>query len=151
MSTVINQASIQEITPLVGQLEEFAHAEPHIPATYLEVIDGKKSLMLLATRNEIPAGFLIAYDKYNDGSLYCWRAGVLPQYRRQGVLKSLMSEAEQWARKQKFHSLKLITRNSRREMLAFLVNNDFRFTEIIPKAILDDYRICAEKVLSGSF
>lgn len=146
-SIVVRPADLDEILPLVRRLVEFQESKPHAKKTYAEKMQGKRSVTLLASHAGEPAGFLIAFDRYVDGSLYCWRTGVLPAYRRKGILRAMMESLEQWAREQGFSSLKLVTRNSRREMLAFLVSDGFQFTEVIPKETIDDFRIRAEKPL----
>ncbi len=147
MLIVVAQAELDAVLPLVSALEEFQESQPHVKESYLETMQGKRNVVLLASHEGNPAGFLIAYDRFGDDSLYCWRTGVLPAFRRQGVLRTMMGALEQWARKEGFRSLKLVTRNSRREMLAFLVRDGFRFTEIIPKETVEDFRIRAEKPL----
>ncbi len=147
MPVTIAIASVEDVLPIIQSLEEFRGAEPHLPETYLQTIGGKNHLILLASYEGMAAGFLIAYDRDSDGSLYCWRVGVLPKFRRKGILKATMEFTEHWAKEHGYGMLKLVTRNSRREMLAFLVNDGFLFTEIIPKETLEDYRIRAQKAL----
>ena len=72
---------------------------------------------------------------------------MFPQFRRKGILTAIMHFLEERAKQQGYTSLKLFTRNSRREMLAFLIHDGFFFTEIIPKETIDDFRIRAEKIL----
>lgn len=108
-------------------------------------IEGKKSLVLVGFVDEKPAGYIISYDRYDDGSIYCWMAGVLPEYRKLGVLSGMMEYLEKWAKEEGFDSIKIKTRNARREMLSYLVKNDFQFLGIEPKEDKLDNRILLEK------
>ncbi|MFA6038640.1 MAG: GNAT family N-acetyltransferase [Candidatus Peribacteraceae bacterium] len=138
-------ASLKDILLLVEQVEEFAEAGERTEEEYRNKIGNAKFLCLIGYLNKKPAGFFIGYDRYQDGSFYCWRVGVLPAFRRKGLLRSLMHYAEKWSVDQGFQKIKLITRNSRRPMLSYLITENYHFTEIILKETIDDNRIRAEK------
>lgn len=104
-------------------------------------------LILTASVSRRSAGFLVGYDKFGDGSFYCWMAGVQPAFRRRGVLTALMAYQEQWARQRGYRTIRIKTRNSRREMLTYLVKNSFLFVRIVPKEPPEENRILAEKSL----
>jgi len=95
--------------------------------------------------DEKPAGYMISYDKFSDGSLYCWMTGVNPKYRGKGILKKLMEYHENYAKNKGCDKLKISTRNNRREMLSYLVKYGFNFTEVVPKSNIEDNRIRLEK------
>lgn len=122
--------------------------KPADPDYFRDRYEGKKHVILIAYFNEEPIGYLIAYDKYSDGSIYCWMTGVVPQARKKGGLTKLMKVLEGWARTQGFDSIRIKTRNRRREMLSYLIKNDFLITEVLPEPKTIDHRILFKKKLS---
>ena len=74
----------------------------------------------------------LGYDKFQDNktNFYCWMAGVISQYRKSGVLTAMMEYLKNWSKEQGYKNLRIKTRNTRREMLSFLVKNNFNFYEI---------------------
>lgn len=141
----VEKATLEDVLPLIGQLDEFAESAPHTLEKYKETIGNAPTLVLRGSVGGRPAGFLIGYDRFHDDSFYCWRVGVLPQFRRRGVLRAMMQTVEEWVGEHGYNKIRLTTRNSRRAMLAYLVEEGFVFTEIIPKPSLEDYRIRVEK------
>lgn len=106
---------------------------------------GKERLILLATLNGKRAGYMISYERYGDGSFYCWLAGVDPEFRRKGVLTAIMDYQEKWAREKGYKKIKIKTMNSRREMLSYLVKSGFNFIEVTKKPKIEENRIILEK------
>lgn len=106
----------------------------------------KQKLIIVAYYNNIPIGYIVGYNKYEDDeSFYCWMAGVDINYRRLGALTALMKYQIEWAKSKGYKKLKIKTRNNRREMLSFLVKNNFYFTSVEPQENIEDYRINLEK------
>ncbi|MDD4628768.1 MAG: GNAT family N-acetyltransferase [Candidatus Peribacteraceae bacterium] len=141
-------ASLREVLAMVKEVDEFSEAAERTEKEYLRKIGNAKSLCLIGYMNKKPAGFFMGYDRYGDGSFYCWRVGVLSAFRRKGILRSMMQFVEQWATDQDFRKLKLTTRNSRRSMLSYLIREGYCFTEVVMKDEIEDYRIKAEKELA---
>ena len=83
----------------------------------------------------------VIYKRITD---YCWMAGVIPQYRKSGVLTAMMEYLKNWSKEQGYKNLRIKTRNTRREMLSFLVKNNFNFYEIEAQENIRDNRICLE-------
>jgi GNAT superfamily N-acetyltransferase len=104
-------------------------------------------LIIVAYVDDQPAGYTVGYDKFEDGSFYCWMAGVNPKFRKLGLLKSLMDYEDKWAKEKGYNKIKIKTRNNRREMLSYLVKYGFFFTEVIQQHNIDDNRILLEKEL----
>lgn len=113
---------------------------------FAERISGRSHLILTAYYGQEEAGYLVAYDKFFDGSFYCWMAGVIPDFRRKGVLTALMDFLFAWARKNGYREIKITTRNSRREMLMFLIQAGFDFLAVEVHA--KDNRILLKKAVS---
>ena len=104
----------------------------------------KDKLIIVAYYENIPIGYIIGYDRDNDGSFYCWMAGVDNNYRRLGALTSLMNYQMDWAKKKGYNKLKIRTRNNRREMLSFLVKNGFNFVSVEERKDITENRINLE-------
>lgn len=109
----------------------------------------KKKLIIVSYlqvhTKELPIGYIVAYDRFGNGSFYCWMAGVDPKYRRNGALKAMMQYLETWARKKGYTQLRIKTRNTRREMLAYLVKHGYNFVEVIKKEDVLENRILLQK------
>ncbi|MBN1386167.1 GNAT family N-acetyltransferase [Candidatus Woesearchaeota archaeon] len=88
---------------------------------------------------------MASYDRYKDGSFYCWMTGVKPEYRGKGVLKLMMDHLMKWAKKEGYKSIKIKTRNNRREMLAYLVKYGWNILEIDDRGSVEENRIISEK------
>ena len=107
----------------------------------------KDKLIIVAYYENIPIGYIIGYDRDNDGSFYCWMAGVDNNYRRLGALTTLMNYQMNWAKNKGYNKLKIRTRNNRREMLSFLVKNDFNFVSVEQRDDITENRINLEHSL----
>jgi GNAT superfamily N-acetyltransferase len=106
-----------------------------------------KHVLLTGFAGKTPAGYLAAYERWEDGSIYCWLTGVDPAFRRHGILTKLMASLEQWAKSHGYQKITIKTRNCRREMLSFLVKNGFQFTHVQTKTKISENRILLEKTL----
>ena len=71
--------------------------------------------------------------------------GVDVNYRRLGILTQLMDYQTNWAKDKGYHILKIKTRNTRREMLSFLIRNGFYFTDVETKENIKDNIINLQK------
>ncbi|MEF3691989.1 MAG: GNAT family N-acetyltransferase [Candidatus Moraniibacteriota bacterium] len=110
-------------------------------------LKNRQSLILTAYKNEMAVGFLIGYDKYLDGSFYCWMLGVAPEFRRRGVLTQIMDYLSTWALKNNYEKITLKTRNNRREMLAYLVKSGFNIKNVEINPAIEEHKILFEKKL----
>jgi len=142
-SVIVKEATIEEAVEVNARIPEFDKV--YDQEYFIERIRDKDKLILVAYFNEEPAGYMVGYDKFQDGSFYCWMAGVNPKFRRQGVLKKLMDHGIEWAKGNAYNKIKVKTRNNRREMLAFLVKRGFMFTGVEKQPNIEDYRITLEK------
>jgi ribosomal protein S18 acetylase RimI-like enzyme len=107
-----------------------------------------EKLILVAYVDSQPAGYMVSYKKDNDGSFYCWMAGVDPHYRRLGLLHKMMNYLVDWAKSKGYNRITIKTRNNRREMLAYLVKTGFNFIEVQSQPFIIDNRILLEKKIS---
>ena len=112
-----------DICDVHNQIDEFDKVEPEF---FKNRCQNNNYLMLLAFYNNEPSGYMVAYDRYQDGSLYCWMGGVINQYRNAGVYSNMAKFRQDWAKKNGYKSLKIKTRNDRNEMLHWLIKNNFK-------------------------
>ena len=141
----VGEVDLDTIVDIHGQIPEFGG---HQPRDHFESrIGDSRALVTAGYADGIAAGYLLGYDRDGDGSFYVWMAGVLPDHRQQGVLSSLMEYQSQWAKESGYNTLRIKTRNNRREMLRFLVKQGFYFTEVMQREHLSDYRIALERPL----
>ncbi len=108
---------------------------------------GHDSMALVAYAGAEAAGYVVAYDRYGDGSFYCWMAGVDPAHRKGGALSALMHELEDRARRSGYTSIRIKTRNDKTAMLRWLVANGYMFTAIDVRAPLSGTRLHLQKTI----
>ncbi len=142
---LVKEVPIEEVVKISATVVEFdgEYQKEHFENKYGD----KNKLIIVAYADNQPTGYIVGYDKFADGSFYCWLAGVDPKHRRKGVLKALMDYESEWAKKKGYKKIKIKTRNNRREMLAYLVKYGFSFTGVESKPDTKDNRILAEKDL----
>lgn len=142
---LIKEISIEEAVKVNASIIEF---DEKYPKEYFKNrYKDRSKLIIVAYVNDFPAGYIVAYDRDQDGSFYCWMAGVDPAFRRQGVLKKLMEYQDKWAVEHDYKKNKVKTRNTRREMLAYLVKYGYYFTNVELRDNIQDNRISLEKNL----
>lgn len=119
----IREEQVDDVVIVLSTIEEFENVY-----TVPSLRNGWKDfarLVLVGYCNDKPAGCLVSYDAYHDRSLYCWLVGVVPAFRGHGVMKALMEYQDQWARSHGYTSIKIKTRNDRREMLTYLLKYSY--------------------------
>lgn len=119
--------------------------EPYTIDHFQKRYKDKDHLIIASYINNQPVGYMISYDRFNDGSIYCWMTGVNPVYRRKGVLKNMMAYLEKWAKSKGYSKISVKTRNQRREMLAYLIKSEFYLKEIETGDNIKDNRILFER------
>lgn len=143
----VREVSIEEVLKVHKNVIEFDEMPPK-KEVFEDRYKGKQNLIIIAYYNDFPIGYIIGYDRFEDNeSFYCWMAGVDVNYRRLGALKALMDYQIKWAKEKGYKKLKIKTRNNRREMLSFLVKNDFNFTSVEEKENIRENRINLEKAI----
>lgn len=145
---VVKEVPVEQAVSVSAKVVEFN--EPYDKARFQERIIGKDHLVIAGFVDGEPAGYLVSYEdreRYGQGALYCWMAGVDPKFRGQGVLKAMMEYQEKWAKENGYRRIVLKTRNARREMLSYLVKYGFNFKEVIPMETVERTEILTEKTL----
>lgn len=149
------------VTVRTGELDAALSVLPFIPefdqddgphgtwaASAKARLEGKDSLVFTASTEGSPlAGMLIAYDRYANGSLYCWLAAVVPPARRRGVLRALMTAMREQAVERGYASIRIGTLNRFRGMLAYLVSDGYAILSVTPAVDLRDSRISLSREL----
>jgi len=150
MDIFIKEATIGDVTAIHRRIPEFFET----PADKLIGSDrykNKKTLFLTAHISNQPVGYLVAYDRFEDKSFYCWITGVVPEYRNQGVLTAMMNYLFKWAYTNGYGKIKLKSRNERREMNSYLVKRGFFFTSIEHRDDIKDHRISLERAIEEDY
>ena len=142
---IIKELQIEEVVKVNATIIEFD--APYQKDYFENRYKDKEKLIIVAYVNNQPAGYIIGYNKFNDNSFYCWMAGVDPNFRKMGILKTLMNYQDNWAKEKNYKKIKIKTRNNRKEMLSYLIKYGFAFTEVIQYPKIDDNRILLEKKL----
>ncbi len=141
---IVKESTVEDALVVNSTINEFdKYEKEHFESKY----KNKDHLILVAYIENKPVGYTISYDKYQDGSFYCWMAGVDTNYRRKGVLKFLMDYLFNWAKVKGYKKIRLKTRNNRREMLSYLIKNGFDFLAVKKMKLIKNYRIFAVKKL----
>lgn len=141
----IIEGDIQTAYELNNLIPEFE--KKTLRAEFDKRLSSNNSKVFVAQIEGEYVGYVAAYDRYNDGSYYCWMAAVLPEYRRNGVLTNMMDTLESWAKENGYNKIKIKTRNDRKEMQHYLISKGYEFTEVVAKDNRADNRLHLEKDL----
>tara|TARA_Y100000310_G_scaffold53462_1_gene49083 strand:+ start:111 stop:557 length:447 start_codon:yes stop_codon:yes gene_type:complete len=119
-----------------GVAQEIHLKIPELNGSPLEKTDFERRvkdadhLVLTAKKDDRHAGYMIGYNRYGHGSMYCWMTGVVPIARKEGVLSRMMEYLESWAKERNYTHLTVKTLNDHKSMLAYLVKNGFDVIDI---------------------
>ena len=125
--TQCKQDLAQYIVAISQQIPEFG--VPYSEDVYLNRLLSKKHLILVAKHQAKPIGFKIGYE-LNAKTFYSWMGGVLPNFRKQGIAKSLAQRQETWAVANGYSHIRMKTRNYLKPMLHFALANHFYITGV---------------------
>jgi len=144
MSNIITvkEALLTEALKVEATIPEF---DETYPQNYEKELNGRTNLITVAYVDDKAAGYMIGYDRFKDNSFYCWMTGVSPEFRKMGILKKMMYFFTDWCKNQGYKKIKIKTRNSRREMFAYLVKYGFNAIDIQNKEDIIDNRILFER------
>jgi GNAT superfamily N-acetyltransferase len=138
------------VADIHNQIPEFLASGDRRTSESFEAKVGRSRVHVIrALVNGEDAGYMVSHDRFRDGSIYCWMAGVIPGYRGRGVLKAMMSNLETAARVHGFKSIRIKTKNSRREMLTYLIKEGYSITDIEKYPDIVDNQISFIKRLAG--
>lgn len=140
---VIKEVNLEEALKVFPKIKEWDRPEAGTVEYCNKRIGNLKHIILAAYADNENIGYLIGYEK-ND-SFYCWVAAVDEKYRRRGILTQMMSIFENYAKKLGYGKVALKTLNNKKEMLSYLVKNNWNFTDIIKNENVMLNEIIAEK------
>ncbi len=117
---------------ILGDLEkEIPEFEPLFDKQkLLEILGDADYYACVAYEDNKPAGYMIAYDRYQDGSFYCFISAVLPAFRKSGVYSAMAEDRQAYAQEKGYKRLRIQTRNRFRSMLTYLIKNDWIFFDV---------------------
>ena len=147
MNITIKETNLEEAIKVYPKIKEFDRPEYGTVEYCENRIKDHDHLILAAYINNEIVGYLIGYDKNQDGSFYCWLAGVDNNFRRLGILSKMMQKFEEYARNHNYQKITLKTVNDKREMLKFLVKNNWNFISVIKNELPILNEILLEKEL----
>ncbi|MBI4037959.1 GNAT family N-acetyltransferase [Candidatus Curtissbacteria bacterium] len=145
MNVTVSKISLVMAVDISNKVPEFG--EKYTEGFYKNRISGKDNLVIGGFVEEKLAGAIVGYCRYDDGSFYCWMAGVDPRFRGKGVFKAMMDYLEKWSIQKGYKSIKVKTRNNKREMLSYLLKYGYNFLEVEKKSKVGDFRILLEKII----
>lgn len=140
---VIAEAPIEDAVKVNSTIIEFD--KPYNKTYFEKRYQNKGKLILVAKHEGQLVGYMVSYDRFKDGSIYCWMAGVDPTFRRQGILTKMMKHLEKWAKTTGYRKITIKTRNNRREMLSYLIKSGFCIKELESRPDITDNRILFER------
>jgi hypothetical protein len=92
-------------------------------------LHNETSYILIAYDGDVPVGCKLAYNRYDDGSLYSWLGGVIPSHRRRYIATLLLSELQHLAQTDGFTSIRFKSQNRYRDMLHFAIKQNFNIVD----------------------
>lgn len=107
----------------------------------------RKHINLIAYHKDEIAGFMTAYDRYQDGSLYLWLTGVLPDFRQKGLGQEMFERLESWARFNRYEKVLFKTRNPFKSMMILAIKRDYQIENLDIKKESSLHRIYFVKQL----
>lgn len=135
----IRQGSFSEALEVLRGLPEF---DPLLSTDhYVERMANRPQLVVIAIIDGELAGCKVAYDRFEDGTLYSWLGGVIPKFRMNGLAKKMADFQEAWALDNGFDAIRFKTLNRHKAMLTFAINNGFQVYNVKPKDEIENYRI----------
>lgn len=125
---IIKEVDLEEALKVYPKIDEWNRPEAS-NVDYCEKHMSDKRLILGSYVNDEIIGYLLAYEKNN--SFYCWITAVDKRYRRRGILTEMMNHFIEHAKRLGYKKVTLKTLNNKREMLSYIVKNNWNFTDII--------------------
>ncbi len=123
--TQLTNADCKLIAELMNEIPEF-----DVAASIAEIeqrLSNKAILLqLIKVEGEI-AGFKLGYA-LTDNIFYSWLGGILPDFRKLGLARKLLTAQEDWAKQQGYNTIEVKTRNCFPAMLNMLIGHRYQIT-----------------------
>lgn len=140
---IIKETNLEEALKIFPKIVEFDRKEAGKADYCNNRLKNLDNIILASYVENIIVGYLIGHEK--EGNFYCWVVGVDPNYRRKGIFTAMMKKFEEYAKKQGYKKVTLKTLNNKREMLNYMVKNNWNFIKIYPKDNVRENEILLEK------
>ena len=135
----VREGNLDEVLKVHQNIIEFDEKYPS-KDFFLDRYKSLEHVIIVAYCSDIPIGYIIGY-KIDDNVFYCWLAGVDVNYRRGGALTLMFDYLKKWCVERKYKKISIKTRNKYRNMLLYLVNNNWNFESVEKKDNVLEYRI----------
>lgn len=136
-----------ELLETIAALDRAIFPEPVSKEAFARELRARHNLcVLIAERGPVPAGYKIGYELSPD-VFYSFSGGVVPEYRRQGIARALLSEQHRIAGELGYSVVRTHTKNKYRDMLVLNIKSGFNVTGINHKSGEKLHSIILEKVL----
>jgi GNAT superfamily N-acetyltransferase len=123
----IRTGTVAEAVALARRMPDFSNPyNLNSPDTPLPELDH----VLIAEEDGDPVGFR-AGRRHSADTFAVWLAGVLPEYRRQGIAGALYRRQKDWLKTQGYRFLRTHVRNSNRAMLKILVDKGYQIVDVV--------------------
>ena len=143
MDILVKETTLKESLKIFNKIPEFDRHEYGTVEYCKKRINNRDNLILSAYANEDNVAYLIAYE--DNKSFYCWVAAVEPSFRQKGILSKMMKIYEDYAKKNNYKEISIKTDNNKREMLNYLVKNNWYFVDVIKNCDLKNNEILLKK------
>ncbi len=140
---IIKETNLEEALKIFPKIIEFDRKEAGTVDYCKNRLKNLNNIILASYIENNIVGYLIGHEK--AGNFYCWVVGVDPNYRRKGIFTAMMKKFEEYAKKQGYKKVTLKTLNNKREMLNYMVKNNWNFIKIYPKDNVRENEILLEK------
>lgn len=123
----IRNGSVEEAVELAKRMPDFSNPyNLNSPDAVLPKLDH----VLIAEQDGVPVGFR-AGSRFSPDTFAVWLAGVLPEYRKQGVGGALYRCQKEWLKSQGYRFIRTHARNSNRVMLKILIDNGYQVVDVV--------------------
>jgi GNAT superfamily N-acetyltransferase len=114
-----------EDLPVIVKLYNQIFRPPRDEESFRRRYQGRHNVLQMIARVENrAAGFFIGFE-LKPHAFFGWFAGVLPEYRRQGIAAQLVEAAHEWARDNEYESIRFECHNQHRPMLHLAIAKDY--------------------------
>lgn len=139
---VVREGNLDDVLVVHKNIIEFDDKYPS-KDFFLDRYKDNEHVIIVSYFDDLPVGYVIGY-KINEDNFYCWLAGVDINYRKNRLLTSMMEYLISWCFSRNYKTITIKTRNRYRNMLLYLVKNNWNFINIEMKDNVSDYRINLE-------
>lgn len=116
-----------EILSLLVNLEQAIFEKPLQAADFSKELRSKRNLrIVIASIDNVPCGYLVAFEFYLSNVFFNWSTGVASSFRKRGVGTKLLNELDKVARELGYSCLRTHTKNKYRDMLVLNIKSGWQ-------------------------